>query len=78
MILKAIPKEIVTEAIQKRYKDPIQVMLLIMIKYQPGSRREREVILNQIGYLKLDGMRKRHSRISDFGRGRLREQKNSK
>ena len=50
MILKALPKEIVTEAIQKRYKDPIQVMLLIMIKYQPGSRKEREVILNQIGF----------------------------
>jgi hypothetical protein len=49
-ILKALPKEIVTEAIQKRYKDPIQVMLLIMIKYQPGSGKEREVILNQIGY----------------------------
>jgi len=50
MILNALPKEMVTEAIQKRHKDPIQVMLLIMIKYQPGSRKEREVILNQIGY----------------------------
>jgi hypothetical protein len=50
MILKAIPKDIVTEAVQKRYKDPIQAMLLIMTKYQPGSRKEREVILNQIGY----------------------------
>jgi hypothetical protein len=49
MILKALPKEIVTEAIQKRYKDPIQVMLFLMIKYQPGSRKEREVILQQIG-----------------------------
>ena len=49
MILKALPKEMVTEAIQKRYKDPIQVMLLIMIKYQPGSRKEKEVILNQSG-----------------------------
>ena len=48
--MKALPKDMVTEAIQKRYKDPIQVMLLSMIKYQPGSRKEREVILNQIGY----------------------------
>ena len=53
MILKVIPKDIVTEAVQKRYKDPIQVMLLIMIKYQPGSRKEREAILNQIGYLEV-------------------------
>ena len=50
MILKALPKEIVTEAVQKRYKDPTQVMLLIMIKCQPGSRKEREVILKRIGY----------------------------
>ena len=50
MILKAIPKDIVTEAIQERYKDPIQAMLLIMVKYQPGSRKEKEVILNEIGY----------------------------
>ena len=49
MLLKAIPKDIVTEAVQKRYKDPIQVMLLIMIKYQPGSRREKEALLQQIG-----------------------------
>ena len=48
MILKAIPKDIVTEASQTRYKDPIQAMLFIMIKYQPGSRKEKEVILNQI------------------------------
>ena len=41
MILKAIPKDVVTEAVQKRYNDPIQVMLLIMIKYLPGSRNER-------------------------------------
>jgi hypothetical protein len=50
MILKALPKEIVTEAIQKRYKDLIQMMLFLMIKYQPGSRKEREVILHQIGF----------------------------
>ena len=37
MPLKAIPKEIVTEAAQKRYDDPTKVTLLITIKYQPGS-----------------------------------------
>ena len=38
MVLKAIPKEVVTEAVQKRYDDPTKVTLLIMRKYQPGSR----------------------------------------
>ena len=33
MILEAIPKDIVTEAVQKRYEDPVQVMLLTMVKY---------------------------------------------
>ena len=42
MILKALPKEIVTETIQKRYKHPIQAMLLIMIKHQSRSRKERQ------------------------------------
>ena len=49
MILKAIPKEIATEATQKRFEEPINLMLLIMIKYQPGSRKEKEAILQQIG-----------------------------
>jgi hypothetical protein len=49
MILKAIPKEIATEATQKRFEEPINLMLLIMIKYQPGSKREKEAILQQIG-----------------------------
>ena len=42
MLLKAIPKHIAAGAAQKRRNDPIKVMLLIMIKYQPGSRREKE------------------------------------
>ena len=46
--LKTIPKEIVAEAVQKSYDDPTKVMLLIMIKYQPGSRREKEALLQQI------------------------------
>ena len=49
IILKAIPKEIATEATQKRFEEPINLMLLIMIKYQPGSRKETEAILQQIG-----------------------------
>ena len=46
--MNAIPKDIVTVAEQKRYNDPIKVMLLIMIKYQPGNRREKETLLQQI------------------------------
>ena len=49
MILKAIPKDIATEVTQRRFEEPIKVMLLIMIRYQPGSRKEKEAILNQIG-----------------------------
>ena len=49
MILKAIPKEVATDATQRRFEEPIKVTLLIMIKYQPGSRKEKEAILNQIG-----------------------------
>ena len=48
MLLKAIPKDVATEAAQKRHNDPIKVMLLIVIKYQPGSRKEKETLLQQI------------------------------
>ena len=50
MTLKAIPGDIATEAIQKRYTDPIKVMLLIVTKCQPGSRREKENLFQQITY----------------------------
>jgi hypothetical protein len=48
MSMKALPKGLKTEAIQKRYSDPEAIMLMIMIKYQPGSRREKEALLQQI------------------------------
>jgi hypothetical protein len=48
MIMKALPKGFRTEAVQKRYSDPEAIMLMIMIKYQPGSRREKEALLQQI------------------------------
>ena len=48
MLLKAMPKDLAAEAITKRLDNPLKVLLLIMIKYQPGSRKEREAILNQI------------------------------
>ena len=48
MLLKAIPKDIATEAVQKRYNDPIKVTLLIMIRHQPGNRKEKEALLQQI------------------------------
>ena len=78
MILKALPKEVVTEAIQKRYKDPIQVMLLIMIKYQPGSRKEREVILNQIGYPEVGWTEEKALTNLRLWKERSKEQRNSK
>ena len=37
-----------TEAAQKRHEDPMKVTLMIMVKYQPGSKREKEALLQQI------------------------------
>jgi hypothetical protein len=48
MITKAIPKDLRTEEVQKRYEDPTEVMMMIMVKYQPGSRKEKEALLQQI------------------------------
>ena len=48
MVQNAIPKDIATEAAQKRRNDPIKVTLLIMIKHQPGNRKEKEALLQQI------------------------------
>ena len=41
MILKAIPLEMSKEATQKRLEEPTEVLLMIMTKYQPGSRKEK-------------------------------------
>ena len=48
MIMKAIPKELMTEAVQKRHGDPAAAMLMNMVKYQPGARKEKEALLQQI------------------------------
>ena len=48
MIMKALPKELMTEAVQKRYATPEAVMLMIMVKYQRGTRKEKEALLQQI------------------------------
>ena len=48
MIMKALPKGLRTEAVQKRYSDPEAIMLMIMVKYQPGTRKEKEALLQQI------------------------------
>jgi len=48
MLLKAIPKSISAEAITKRLENPLQILLLVIVKYQPGGRREREAVLSQI------------------------------
>ena len=48
MILKSIPLDLATEATQKRLEEPTELMLTIMTKYQPGSRKEKEMLLQQI------------------------------
>ena len=48
MLSKAIPKDTATEAAETRHNDPIKVTLLIMRKYQPESRKEKEALLQQI------------------------------
>ena len=48
MIMKALPTSLKTEAVQKRYSDPKAIMLMIMVKYQPGTRKEKEALLQQI------------------------------
>jgi hypothetical protein len=47
MLLKAISKDLVIEAAQKRHEDPTKATLMIMVKYQPGSKREKEAFLQQ-------------------------------
>ena len=44
MIMKALPKGLITAAVQKRYSDPEAVMLMVMVKYQPGTRKEKEAL----------------------------------
>ena len=46
--MKALPKGLKIEAIQKRCATPEAAMLMIMVKYQPGTRKEKEALLEQI------------------------------
>ena len=48
MIMKALPKSLRTEAVQKRCSDPEAIMLMVMVKYQPGTRKAKEALLQQI------------------------------
>ena len=48
MLMKAIPKELAAEATQKRLENPAEIMLMIMVKYQPGTQKEKEALLRQI------------------------------
>ena len=48
MLLKALPKSLAAEAITKRLDNPLKILLMILIKYQPGGRKEKEAILHQI------------------------------
>ena len=40
MLLKALPKDLSAEAITKRLDDPMKILHFIMVKYQPGGRKE--------------------------------------
>ena len=57
MILKAVPKDLATEAVQKRYEEPTDLMLMIMTKYQPGSRRKKKCSYSRLQTLKLVEMK---------------------
>ena len=48
MVLKSIPLDLAKEATQKRLDEPTEVTLMIMTRYQPGSRKEKEMLLQQI------------------------------
>jgi hypothetical protein len=48
MIMKALPKDLMIEAVQKRREDPTEIMLMVMVKYQPGSRSDKTALLNHI------------------------------
>ena len=48
MILTSTPKELATEATQKRLEEPTEVTLMIVSKYQPGNKKEKEMLLQQI------------------------------
>ena len=48
MLLKASPKDLVTEAVQKRLEGPMKVTLMIMVKYHLGSKKEKEALPKQI------------------------------
>ena len=57
MLLKSIPKELATEATQKRLEEPNEVMLTIMSKFQPGIKRKKKPYFNRSPTLKLDGQK---------------------
>jgi hypothetical protein len=44
MLLKAFPNDLSAEAITKRLEDPTKTLLFVMLKYQPGGRKEREAL----------------------------------
>lgn len=60
MLLKAIPKDLVTEAVQKMHEDPMKAMLMIMVKYQPGGKKEKKPYCSRSQILKLVGMKSGH------------------
>ena len=58
--MKALPKELMTGAVQKRHGDPAAAMLMIMVKNQPGTRKEKEALLQRIQSQMYAGKKKRH------------------
>ena len=59
--MKAIPREDVTEAVQKRYDDPTKVMLLITVKYNQEAEEKKKHSYSKSAVLKLASQIRRHS-----------------
>ena len=74
MLLKSMPKDLAAEAITKRLENPMKILLMVMIKYQPGGRREREALLSQITQ-SIAGAKIKPLKQSELGRGRLKGRK---
>ena len=58
-LLKSIPKELATEATQKRLEEPNKVMLMIMLENPPGSKKEKEMLLHKLQTLKFVGQKRK-------------------
>ena len=60
MIMKALPKGLMTEAVQKRYANPEAALLMIMVKYQAEQEKKKKHYWNRSKTQKVPGRKKRH------------------